>query len=87
MCNGETGRLVTLGSAEVIAEAPSDGTGAVLPLSNFGTVSFTDATVDNTAFGNENPSALTMVSASDVTEATPSALTGGSAFTVTWAGG
>jgi len=28
-----------------------------------------------------------MVSASDVTEATPSALTGGSAFTVTWAGG
>jgi hypothetical protein len=71
----------------VIAEAPGDGTGAVLPLSNFGAVSFTDATVDNTAFGNENPSALTMVSASDVTEATPSALTGGSAFTVTWDGG
>jgi hypothetical protein len=56
----------------------------VLPLSNFGTVSFTDATVDNTAMGNENPGALTMVSASDVTEATPSALTGGNAFTVTW---
>jgi peptidase A4-like protein len=73
-----------LGSAEVIAEAPSDGTGAVLPLSNFGTVSFTNATVDNTAMGNENPGALTMVSASDVTEATPSALTGGNAFTVTW---
>jgi PPOX class probable F420-dependent enzyme len=84
MCNGETGRLVTLGSAEVIAEAPSDGTGAVLPLSNFGTVSFTNATVDNTAMGNENPGALTMVSAGDVTEATPSALTGGNAFTVTW---
>ena len=83
----QTSDTAQLGSAEVIAEAPSDGTGAVLPLSNFGTVSFTDATVDNTAFGNENPSALTMVSASDVTEATPSALTGGSAFTVTWAGG
>ena len=68
----------------MIAEAPSDGTGAVLPLSNFGTVTFTDATADNTAFGNENPSALTMVSASNVTEATPSALTGGNAFTVTW---
>jgi len=27
---------------------------------------------------------VTMVSASDVTEATPSALTGGNAFTVTW---
>ena len=70
--------------SEVIAEAPSDGTGAVLPLSNFGTVSFTDATVDNAAMGNENPGALTMVSASDVTEATPSALTGGNAFTITW---
>lgn len=73
-----------LGSAEVIAEAPSDGTGTVLPLSNFGTVSFTDATVDNTAIGNENPATLTMVSANDVTEATPSTLTGGNAFTVTW---
>ena len=36
------------------------------------------------AVGNENPSALTMVSANDVTEATPSALAGGNAFTVTW---
>ena len=80
----QTSNTAQLGSAEVIAEAPSDGTGAVLPLSNFGTVSFTDATVDNTAMGNENPGALTMVSASDVTEATPSALTGGNAFTVTW---
>jgi Peptidase A4 family len=67
--------------AEVITEAPSDQT--VLPLSNFGTVNFTGATVDNTAIGNENPSALTMVSANDVTEATPSALTSGDAFTVT----
>jgi len=56
----------------------------VLPLSNFGTVNFTDATADNTALGNENPGALTMVSGNNVTEATPSALTGGNAFTVTW---
>jgi PPOX class probable F420-dependent enzyme len=42
------------------------------------------STVDNTALGNENPAALMMVSANDVTEATPSALTGGTAFTVTW---
>ena len=83
----QTSNIAQLGSAEVIAEAPSDGTGAVLPLSNFGTVSFTNATVDNTAMGNENPGALTMVSASDVTEATPSALTGGTAFTVTWDSG
>ena len=80
----QTSDTAQLGSAEVIAEAPSDGTGAVLPLSVFGTVSFTDVTADNTAIGNENPSALTMVSANDVTEATPSALTDGNAFTVTW---
>jgi hypothetical protein len=68
----------------VIAEAPSNGNGTVLPLSNFGTVNFTTATVDNAAFGNENPSSLTMVSGNNVTEATPSALTGGNAFSVTW---
>jgi hypothetical protein len=79
----QTSATAQLGSAEVITEAPSNGA-TVLPLSNFGNVSFTNATVDNTAIGNENPSALTMVSASDVTEATPSALNGGNAFTVTW---
>ncbi len=78
----QTSDAAQLGSAEVITEAPSDGT--VLPLSNFGTASFTDVTADNTAIGNENPSALTMVSAGNVTEATPSALTGGNAFSVTW---
>ena len=80
----QSSNIAQLGSAEVIAEAPSSGNGTVLPLSNFGTVNFTDATVDNTALGNENPGALTMVSGNNVTEATPSALTGGNAFTVTW---
>ncbi|MGH3204659.1 MAG: G1 family glutamic endopeptidase [Streptosporangiaceae bacterium] len=79
----QTSDAAQLGSAEVIAEAPSNGT-TVLPLSNFGTVSFTGVTADNAAIGNENPAALTMVSANDVTEATPSALAGGNAFTVTW---
>jgi hypothetical protein len=78
----QTSSTAELGSAEVIAEAPSDGT--VLPLSDFGTVSFTNATINGTAIGDENPSALTMVSAGGVTEATPSALTGDNAFTVTW---
>ena len=78
----QTSATAQLGSAEVIAEAPSDGT--VLPLSDFGTVNFTNATVNNTAIGAENPSALTLVSAGGVTEATPSALTGDNAFSVTW---
>jgi hypothetical protein len=71
-----------LASAEVIAEAPSAQN--VLPLSNFGTVGFTNATANGNAIGNGNPSPLTMVSQGGVTEATPSALTGGNAFTVTW---
>jgi hypothetical protein len=78
----QTSNTAQLGSAEVIAEAPSNGN--VLPLANFGTASFTNATADNQPIGNENASALTMVSAGGVTEATPSALTGGNAFTVTW---
>jgi hypothetical protein len=78
----QTSEGAQLGSAEVIAEAPSDQT--TLPLSDFGAVNFTDATADNGAIGNQDPSALTMVSADDVTEATPSALAGGNAFTVTW---
>jgi hypothetical protein len=71
-----------LGSAEVIAEAPSSQ--AVLPLANFGTVNFTNATVDGQGIGGANPMALTMASGNGTTEATPSALTGQSSFTVTW---
>jgi hypothetical protein len=78
----QTSATAQLGSAEVIAEAPSNGT--VLPLANFGTVNFTNATAGNTVIGNANPAALTMVSADGITEATPSALTGGNSFTVTW---
>lgn len=71
-----------LGSAEVIAEAPSNGT--VLPLSNFGTVTFGNNTVNGAAIGNSGAAPLTMVSQNGVTEATPSALAGGNSFTVTW---
>jgi len=71
-----------LGSAEVIAEAPSNGT--VLPLADFGTVNFTNATVDDAPIGDSaNLSELTMESGSGVALATPSALTGGNAFSVT----
>lgn len=80
----QTLNTAQLGSAEVIAEAPSSGNGNVLPLSNFGTVNFTAVTAGNAPIGNENPDSLTMVSGNNVTEATPSALTGGNAFSVTW---
>ena len=71
-----------LGSAEIIAEAPSNGQ-QVLPLANFGTVGFSNASVDNQALGGANPAAITM-GAGGTTLATPSALTGGNTFTVTW---
>lgn len=80
----QTSATAQLGSAEVIAEAPSSTTG-VLPLSNFGTVNFTDATANGAPLGNSaSLSELTMVSAGGATEATPSALTGGNAFSVAW---
>jgi hypothetical protein len=71
-----------LGSAEIIAEAPSDGT--VLPLADFGAVNFTAATVDHTPIGaSANLSELTMESAPGAALAIPSALTGGNTFSVT----
>ena len=75
-----------LGSAEVIAEAPSSQNG-VLPLSNFGTVNFTNALADNAPIGNAAADSLTMVAANGTIEATPSALTDGDAFAVTFGGG
>jgi hypothetical protein len=71
-----------LSSAEVIAEAPSSQ--SVLPLADFAAVNFTGADVNGQAIGDDNPTALTMVSSGGTTEATPSALSGGDSFTVTW---
>jgi hypothetical protein len=74
-------RQATLGSAEIIAEAPSSQ--AVLPLANFGTVNFTDVTVNHQELA-DDAIALTLVSADGTTEATPSALDGQGDFSVTW---
>ena len=82
----QTSQTAQLGSAEVIAEAPSSQNG-VLPLSNFGTVNFTNALADNAPIGNAGADSLTMVAANGTTEATPSALTDGDAFAVTFGGG
>ena len=69
-------------SAEIIAEAPwSNG---VLPLSNFGTASFTNATVDGAALGGFAPDPITMVTSDGTAKATPGAITGGTNFDVTW---
>jgi len=70
-------------SAEVIAEAPSSNRG-VLPLANFGTMNFSNATVDGAALGTvPTPQKITMATAS-TTKASVSNLTNNNAFSVTW---
>jgi hypothetical protein len=72
-----------LKSAEVIAEAPSSSTG-VLPLTNFGTVNFSAATINGSALSAASPDKITMVQTNGNPKATPSAISGGNAFSVTW---
>jgi hypothetical protein len=79
----QTSATAQLGSAEIIAEAPSDGNGDVLPLSAFGSVAFTDALINADPIGTLNTTEITMESAGNAAEATPSAIANGDDFTVT----
>ena len=83
--NTTTQRLkrATLASAEVIAEAPSSS-GGVLPLANFGTVSFSGATANGALLTSSTPhiDAITMQSGSTV-KAQPGSINNGS-FSVAW---
>ena len=89
--NGGTPQMITasnrrasLSSAEVITEAPSSNHGpfGTLPFADFGSVSFSNATVDGQPFSNSSPDAITMQSGTTV-KAQPSSLSGGS-FSVMW---
>ncbi|WP_052434352.1 G1 family glutamic endopeptidase [Streptacidiphilus melanogenes] len=79
----ETSPTAKLASAEVIAEAPTGPLG-VLPLTDFTTASFTGAQVNGQPIGASNPQALTMTRPDGTAKATPSALTGGTDFSVAW---
>lgn len=71
-------------SAEVIAEAPSSGTGR-LPLSDFGTVDFGNSTIDGSPISSFTADQIDMQSSDGTTEATTSALdSSGEDFSVTW---
>jgi hypothetical protein len=71
-------------SAEVIAEAPCcTSKGAILPLTDFGTVSFTNAEVDGSPIGNFGPTQISMGTEAKPKDTT-SSLSGGNAFNVTW---
>ena len=79
----QTSAAATLGSAEIVAQAPPQN-GQAQPLSNFGIVDFLGAAINNAAITapiNE----VTMVSAADETLAVPSTITGGVGnFAVGW---
>jgi hypothetical protein len=73
-----------LGSAEVIAEAPSSS-GGVLPLADFNKVGFSAATVNGSLLSSSTPGIdpITMVSSSGTVKAKPSTISSGR-FTDTW---
>jgi hypothetical protein len=73
----------TRASAEVIAEAPSSSSG-ILPLTNFGTVHFTNSQVDGTAIGQASGAKITMVNGSGRAKDSVSALTSNKNFSVKW---
>jgi len=70
-------------SAEVIAEAPSSSSG-ILPLTNFGTVHFSNASVDGAAISKSHAVKITMVNGSGRAKDSVSALSGGTSFSVKW---
>jgi hypothetical protein len=73
-----------LGSAEVIAEAPSSS-GGVLPLADFQQVGFSAATVNGSVLTSSTPGIdpITMASSSGTVKAKPGTISSGS-FTDTW---
>lgn len=75
-------KSAALSSAEVIAEAPSSRSG-VLPLANFVTVSFANATANGVSLASLNPDPITMESGSTV-KAQPSSISSNGSFSVTW---
>jgi hypothetical protein len=85
--NASLGSTPSLSSAEVIVEAPCcTGSGGILPLTDFGTVSITGSTANGEAIGTSSlsPTEITMVDNSNRDKDTCSGLTSGENFTCTW---
>jgi len=72
-------------SAEVIVEDPVGSSGSNLPLTDFGTVNFTGATVNGSALGNAGGlTAINLIDSEGQSMDTISALSGGENFSATW---
>jgi hypothetical protein len=70
-------------SAEVITEAPSSQSG-VLPLANFGTVSYSASTANGTSLASHSPTEIIMIDSSNRDKDSTSAIGSGGAFSNTW---
>jgi hypothetical protein len=72
-------------SAEVIEEAPCcTAAGGILPLADFGKINFTNAHANGQPIGNFTTTRIDMTTPTGIAKATPSALSSGAAFSVTW---
>jgi len=72
-------------SAEVITEAPCcTSSGGILPLADFGTVSYTLSTDNGTSLGTQSPTEIIMVDNSGLDKDSTSAISSAGAFSNTW---
>jgi hypothetical protein len=70
-------------SAEVITEAPSSQSG-VLPLANFGTISYTGSSDNGSSMAGQSPTAIVMVDSSGRAKDSTSSMSSTGAFSNTW---
>ncbi len=70
-------------SAEVITEAPSSSSG-VLPLADFGTISYTGATVNGTSLGSQSPTEIIMIDNNSEDKDSTSSISSSGGFSNTW---
>jgi Peptidase A4 family len=70
-------------SAEVITEAPSSSSG-VLPLADFGTISYSTSSANGSSLGGQSPIQITMVNNSGADKDSTSSISSGGAFSNTW---
>ncbi|HXW47611.1 MAG TPA: G1 family glutamic endopeptidase [Streptosporangiaceae bacterium] len=72
-------------SAEVITEAPCcTNSGGILPLSDFGTVTYGSSTANGTSLGSQSPTEIIMVDNSGRDKDSTSAIGSGGGFSNTW---
>jgi len=71
-------------SAEAITEAPTMRGSGIVNLANFHQFNYSGTTANGQPIGNFGPEAVTMVTSSGAVKASPTPLSGGTAFSVIW---